>query len=252
MPRHCRPMPTPRRPRRVPVPWPVPLLLLELLLLPLPRPAAAEHVENTTSLVVNPTLAVGSDGAREGWRQEATGVLCQTLQVGAGKALIPGETYVLVASRMSAASGTIEVHDGDACVVNGGPPLDYADCSTGSPCSMCQGDCEIDLDCAVNLKCVQRDASEQVYGCTGGGTGDVAGRNYCARSLRVSSISSDGRFQAPYVDTASSVSIALRSASSGVWARVDLFKVLCTPDLGFTKALPVLACELILPSLSVQ
>ena len=219
-------------------------LLLQLLLCPI----QAEHVENTTTLLINPTLK-SSNNLREGWRQETSGVLCQTLQVGANETLRAGETYVLVASRRSTAiNGTIEVHDGDSCVVNGKAlqNLGGSGCTIGSPCSMCQGDCDKDLDCAVNLKCVHRDGLEPVYGCDSGGSGDVSGSDYCAPSPRFTStlaVHVNGRFQAPYAGTASSVSIALRSTSNDVWGRVDLFKVLCTPDLSFTKELPRLYCE---------
>ena len=226
----------------------LPLLLCLLLQQLLLCPTQAEHVENTTTLLINPTLK-SSNNLREGWRQETSGVLCQTLQVGANETLRAGETYVLVASRrLTAINGTIEVHDGDSCVVNGKALqiLGGSGCTIGSPCSMCQGDCDKDLDCAVNLKCVHRGGLEPVYGCDSGGSGDVSGSDYCAPSPRFTStlaVHVNGRFQAPYAGTASSVSIALRSTSNDVWGRVDLFKVLCTPDLSFTKDLQTLYCE---------
>jgi hypothetical protein len=221
------------------------LLLLSLLL----RPVRTEHVENTTTLLVNPALNTSHNhpAAREGWTQESSGVLCQTLQVGANNKLRAGETYVLVASVRSTASGTVEVHDGDSCNGQAQENLQAGSgCSIDFPCSMCQGNCDRDLDCAVNLMCVQRDGLEQVYGCASGGSGDVSGENYCAPAPRFTSAQVgdvSGRFQAPYASAASSVSIALRSTSPDVWDRVDLFKVLCTPDLSFTKDLQTLVCE---------
>jgi len=226
------------------------LLLLRLLLLlsSLFRPIQAEHVERTTNLLTNPTLVIGSAASLpDAWVQETSGVLCQTLQVGTDAILRPGETYILEGVRKSSSSATIEVHDGDSC---NGQALENlqagSGCSIDSPCNMCQGDCERDLDCAVNLKCVQRDGLEPIYGCVSGGSGDVSGDDYCAPAPRFTSTQAgdvSGRFQAPYADTETVVSIALRSTSNDVWNRVDLFKVLCTPDLSFTKNLQTLNCE---------
>ena len=49
-------------------------------------------------------------------------------------------------------------------------------CNKGSPCSLCQGDCDTDADCAGKLKCFQRDGDEEIPGC---GTGGTTGWAYC-------------------------------------------------------------------------
>ena len=57
------------------------------------------------------------------------------------------------------------------------PPLDYiGDCSSSSPCGLCQGDCDGDVHCASGLKCFQRSGTEAVPGCSGAG---VSGKDYC-------------------------------------------------------------------------
>ena len=53
-------------------------------------------------------------------------------------------------------------------------------CTSSSPCTSCEGDCDTDNDCAGALKCFQRDASSSlVPGCQAGGTGDVSSYDYC-------------------------------------------------------------------------
>ena len=90
---------------------------LLLLLFSLFPPNQAEHVERTSNLLTNPTLVIGSAASLpDGWVQETSGVLCQTLEVGTGKILRPGETLVLEGSRgSSSSSATVELHDGTSC-----------------------------------------------------------------------------------------------------------------------------------------
>jgi len=56
-------------------------------------------------------------------------------------------------------------------------------CSFGTPfvgnCQECEGDCDVDTDCATGLKCFQRKWDEKVPGCNSGGTGDVKTNDYC-------------------------------------------------------------------------
>ena len=57
------------------------------------------------------------------------------------------------------------------------PPLDYiGDCSSSSPCGICQGDCDGDSQCGSGLKCFLRSGTESVPGCSGLG---VSGKDYC-------------------------------------------------------------------------
>eukprot|EP00934_Nitzschia_sp_Nitz4_P001807 Nitzschia sp. Nitz4//scaffold177_size45885//17105//21005//NITZ4_007204-RA/size45885-augustus-gene-0.5-mRNA-1//-1//CDS//3329539052//1807//frame0 len=46
------------------------------------------------------------------------------------------------------------------------------------PLSMCQGDCDFDSDCAAGLKCLKRDANEEVPYCIGGES-DSTETDYC-------------------------------------------------------------------------
>ena len=52
-------------------------------------------------------------------------------------------------------------------------------CTTSNRCSACEGDCDHHGECADGLYCFQRGSSEPVPGCAAGGSGDVAGRDYC-------------------------------------------------------------------------
>jgi len=52
-------------------------------------------------------------------------------------------------------------------------------CTPSNKCTACQGDCDVDGDCATGLKCFQRSASEKIPGCKVGGNGDVNKHDYC-------------------------------------------------------------------------
>ena len=68
-------------------------------------------------------------------------------------------------------------------------------CTSGSPCGLCNGDCDSDGDCSGTLKCFQRStSSEQVPGCNIGGVGDVASHDYCYATASCSACSS-GKYQ---------------------------------------------------------
>ena len=49
-------------------------------------------------------------------------------------------------------------------------------CSADSRCQACQGDCDIDNDCASGFQCMQRNGDETVKGCGGSG---LTGYDYC-------------------------------------------------------------------------
>ena len=51
-----------------------------------------------------------------------------------------------------------------------------ANCGNGVICTVCQGDCDRDEECAGSLKCFQRSSFERVPGCGGRG---IEGRDYC-------------------------------------------------------------------------
>lgn len=53
---------------------------------------------------------------------------------------------------------------------NGSPVSAY-------PMNACDGDCDRDADCAGDLECFERDGSESVPGCDGGG--GTIGEDYC-------------------------------------------------------------------------
>ncbi|KAL7497308.1 hypothetical protein ACHAWT_005755 [Skeletonema menzelii] len=54
-------------------------------------------------------------------------------------------------------------------------------CTPTSPCDVCQGDCDENEDCMGGLECFKRSDGEytQVPGCAVGGSGDIAGADYC-------------------------------------------------------------------------
>jgi hypothetical protein len=60
-------------------------------------------------------------------------------------------------------------------------PLTFASPKCEGECTMCQGDCNSDDDCAEGLKCFSRGSGEvtAVPGCVSGGEGDLAGMDYC-------------------------------------------------------------------------
>ena len=53
-------------------------------------------------------------------------------------------------------------------------------CTSSNKCSACEGDCDSDADCATGHTCFQRSNKEKVYGCTGGGPGDLRNHDYCS------------------------------------------------------------------------
>lgn len=53
-------------------------------------------------------------------------------------------------------------------------------CTASNPCSMCEGDCDYDNQCAGELRCWQRSYStSNVPGCAMGGSGDQESTDYC-------------------------------------------------------------------------
>jgi hypothetical protein len=54
-------------------------------------------------------------------------------------------------------------------------------CTPTSPCGVCQGDCDENNDCLSGFECFKRSDGEytQVPGCAVGGSGDIAGADYC-------------------------------------------------------------------------
>ena len=54
-------------------------------------------------------------------------------------------------------------------------------CTPTSPCDICQSDCDENEDCLNDLECFKRTDGEstQVPGCAVGGSGDIAGADYC-------------------------------------------------------------------------
>lgn len=62
--------------------------------------------------------------------------------------------------------------------------VDGGNCSPGSPCGRCEGDCDNDLECQPGLLCFHREANEPVDGCLEGGAGDVFAKDYCYGDVR--------------------------------------------------------------------
>lgn len=60
-------------------------------------------------------------------------------------------------------------------------------CTERSPCAVCQGDCDSDMDCNPGLKCFQRNGKEKVPGCDTGGSGDSNGYDFCYKEQKVTS-----------------------------------------------------------------
>merc|ERR1711966_639974 len=76
--------------------------------------------------------------------------------------------------------GNGDVNKHDYCYAPSAPPQDVnlehkggSGCTPSNKCTACQGDCDVDGDCATGLKCFQRSASEKIPGCKVGGNGDV-------------------------------------------------------------------------------
>ena len=67
----------------------------------------------------------------------------------------------------------------DYCVLEGDPPLIDTD---DLPLSVCEGDCDTNLDCLPGLVCYQRDAGEAVPGCVGGEE-DASNNDYCVKAM---------------------------------------------------------------------
>jgi len=61
------------------------------------------------------------------------------------------------------------------------PPLTWIGVDNCSFCPICTGDCDVDTDCNVGLRCFKRgdEAKTQVPGCAVGGVGDIPGADYC-------------------------------------------------------------------------
>ena len=53
--------------------------------------------------------------------------------------------------------------------------LGVTGCTPRHKCKICQGDCDKDIDCAIGLKCFQRNGKQQIHGCSKGGKGDTKG-----------------------------------------------------------------------------
>ena len=56
--------------------------------------------------------------------------------------------------------------------------INYQGSSPPTPLGLCQGDCDKDDDCKGSLVCFQRDARQDVPGCSGG-TDDISKADYC-------------------------------------------------------------------------
>ena len=54
--------------------------------------------------------------------------------------------------------------------------------SRGEKFGLCEGDCDVDSDCAHGHRCFQRDGFEHVPGCIGGGSDDLFEIDYCIKS----------------------------------------------------------------------
>lgn len=63
----------------------------------------------------------------------------------------------------------------------GSIPLTFASEACSGECTLCQGDCNSDADCAGGLMCFSRGTGEvtSVPGCVSGGEGDLPGMDYC-------------------------------------------------------------------------
>jgi len=93
-------------------------------------------------------------------------------------------SYQIVPGCQSGGSG--DVHNRDYCYDPDEPRVQWlvslggSGCTPQSPCGLCTGDCDSDLDCRRDYKCFQRDYSSQIVpGCIKGGSGDVHNRDYC-------------------------------------------------------------------------
>jgi len=94
----------------------------------------------------------------------------------------------LEAIKGCASGGKGDVTGADYCadpkfVGTASVPLTFVDWSAQNAkyvhMQQCEGDCDADSNCAQGLKCLQRNAKEDVPGCNAGGAGDVAGWDYC-------------------------------------------------------------------------
>jgi hypothetical protein len=60
-----------------------------------------------------------------------------------------------------------------------GTPVEHLGANPSVTLAKCQGDCDLDSQCAGNLKCWQRDGNEPIPGCIMGGSGDISSHDYC-------------------------------------------------------------------------
>jgi hypothetical protein len=58
-------------------------------------------------------------------------------------------------------------------------------CTPAKKCTICQGDCDRDADCAKGLRCFQRNGKTIVHGCQSGGSGDATNYDYCFNQQRL-------------------------------------------------------------------
>ena len=76
-----------------------------------------------------------------------------------------------------------QLRSGSQCLVVGkssDPSLvSFGSTPASLPLQACEGDCDSDTHCAGSLKCFQRTALESIPGCVAGGSGDLAGYDYC-------------------------------------------------------------------------
>lgn len=63
------------------------------------------------------------------------------------------------------------------------------------PLGLCQGDCDSDQDCWGNLKCFQRDGTEEVPDCPGLGK---SGSDYCFDDKSISNVQLPSTLSDPY------------------------------------------------------
>ncbi|KAL7440884.1 hypothetical protein ACHAXM_007511 [Skeletonema potamos] len=98
---------------------------------------------------------------------------------------IPGADYCYDPSALPPAFPTVSPVPPTPSPSNGFLPVlqwkGVNGCTPTSPCDICQGDCDENEDCLVGFECFKRSdgAYTQVPGCAVGGSGDIAGADYC-------------------------------------------------------------------------
>lgn len=99
-----------------------------------------------------------------------------------------GSQETMVANSQGLENGNPQEDEGGGETTNdsassewGTIPLTFASPKCEGECTMCQGDCNSDDDCADDLECFSRGNGERtaVPGCIGGGEGDLPGMDYC-------------------------------------------------------------------------